>query len=121
MNGMSLSAAPGFAVAVSPVDIALSVIAFLFVIIVVVLAILAARRFAGGIGRGMLVIALGVVVMGLDFLEAIDVQRMISIGSTSHLLPAWYEEATIVLALVLFMLGFLIMYRTALKVANREL
>jgi|GEM_PF-3222250 energy-coupling factor transporter transmembrane protein EcfT len=121
MNVMGVLAAPGLAIAVSPADIALGVIAFFFVIIVVILAILAARRFAGGIGRGMLVIALGVVVMGLDFLEAIDVERMISIGDISHLLPAWYEEATIVLALVLFTLGFLIIYRTAVKVASREI
>jgi hypothetical protein len=102
----------------SAADIALGVVAFWLVIVTIVLATLSARRFTGGIGKGMLVIALGVVVMGLDFLEALNVRVELSLNALQKIPPAAVQEATIIVALVLFSVGFLIMYRTAVKVAK---
>lgn len=99
-------------------DFILGLIAFILVLITAILAFIASRKFAGGLAKGTIVVALGVIFAEISFLLGLADHRIIA-GQSSFLAhPAWVHETTILLALLFFALGFIIIYKTAVKVAK---
>jgi len=93
---------------------------FILVLTTIALAFVASRRFAGGLAKGTVVVALGVILAEISFILGIADHAIIAGQNSSLAHPAWLHEATIILGLVFFALGFVIIYRTAGKVAEHS-
>lgn len=104
----------------TPTDLTIGVIGFLLVIVTASLAFVAARRFAGGLATGTILVGIGVIFAEISFILGIADHRVIA-GQTSSLAhPTWVHLTTILLGFLFFMFGFIAIYRTAVKVAKER-
>ncbi|MHB8568564.1 MAG: hypothetical protein ACYC7D_12435 [Nitrososphaerales archaeon] len=99
-------------------DIILGSIELFLAIIVIIIFVIASRRFAGGIGNGLYLISGGVFFSAISFILGLAVESQLAGQKTALAQPAWVQEITIFLALVLFLSGSIILYRTARRIAR---
>ena len=102
------------------IELILLSVVMLLIIITAALGFVAARRFAGGLATGTLIIATGVILVELSFSLGIADHIVIAGGQTPLAHPAWVHETTIILGLLFFLLGFIFIYRTAVRVAKEH-
>lgn len=109
-----MSAVAGF----DPVEVIVGSVEFFLAIIVIIFFVIASRKFAGGIGKGLYLISAGVLFAAISFILGIaDERRLVSITAPNPP-PAWVHETTILLALVFFLAGSFMLYRTARSIVN---
>ncbi|MBI2184279.1 MAG: hypothetical protein HYU39_04885 [Thaumarchaeota archaeon] len=99
-------------------NLLLTVITLVLGVIAGLLAVLAGRRFAGDIGRGFNFLVLGGGVMALSFLFGLDDHLHTAGAETLLAHPGWVHGSTTILALIFFLIGFLIIYKAALRAAK---
>lgn len=99
-------------------DIVLGSIEFFLAIIVIIFFVIASRRFAGGIGKGLYLISVGVLFAAISFILGIVDERRLAVSTAPNPPPAWVHETTILLALVFFFTGSFMLYRTARNIAK---
>ncbi len=100
------------------VNLVLSLIAFTLIFVMVAIVFLAARRFAGDLGRGMNLLAVGMILMSVNFLLGLADHMSLAGGETLLAHPGWIHGSIILVALATLLAGFLIIYRTAMRVAS---
>jgi len=99
-------------------DVIFGSLEFFLAIIVIIFFVIASRRFAGGIGRGLYLISVGVFFSAVSFILGLATESQLGGHKTALAEPAWVLELTIFLALLFFLSGSIMLYRTATRVAR---